>query len=132
MLKTHNPSTVAPPFSRYSHGVEAPAVARWLHVSGQVGVAPDGTVRHGAEAQIEQAWRNLLAILESAGMGSRDLIKVNTFLIDRAHLQASREVARAHVAGRRTGQHASDRQRPGTRGVAGRDRGDRRRLAISY
>jgi enamine deaminase RidA (YjgF/YER057c/UK114 family) len=99
MLKTHNPSTVAPPFSRYSHGVEAPAVARWLHVSGQVGVAPDGTVRHGAEAQIEQAWRNLLAILESAGMGSRDLIKVNTFLIDRAHLQASREVRERMLQG---------------------------------
>jgi enamine deaminase RidA (YjgF/YER057c/UK114 family) len=99
MPKTHNPSTVAPPFSRYSHGVEAPAVARWLHVSGQVGVAPDGTVRHGAEAQIEQAWRNLLAILESAGMGSRDLIKVNTFLIDRAHLQASREVRERMLQG---------------------------------
>jgi enamine deaminase RidA (YjgF/YER057c/UK114 family) len=99
MLKTHNPSTVAPPFSRYSHGVEAPAAARWLHVSGQVGVAPDGTVRHGAEAQIEQAWRNLLAILESAGMGSRDLIKVNTFLIDRAHLQASREVRERMLQG---------------------------------
>jgi enamine deaminase RidA (YjgF/YER057c/UK114 family) len=74
-------------------------VARWLHVSGQVGVAPDGTVRHGAEAQIEQAWRNLLAILESAGMGSRDLIKVNTFLIDRAHLQASREVRERMLQG---------------------------------
>jgi enamine deaminase RidA (YjgF/YER057c/UK114 family) len=99
MPKTHNPSTVAPPFSRYSHGVEAPAAARWLHVSGQVGVAPDGTVPQGAEAQIEQAWRNLLAILESAGMGPRDLIKVNTFLIDRAHLQASREVRERMLQG---------------------------------
>jgi len=99
MPKTHNPSTVAPPFSRYSHGVEAPAAARWLHVSGQVGVAPDGTVPQGAEAQIEQAWRNLLAILESAGMGPRDMIKVNTFLIDRAHLQASREVRERMLQG---------------------------------
>jgi len=99
MPKTHNPSTVAPPFSRYSHGVEAPAAARWLHVSGQVGVAPDGTVPQGAEAQIEQAWRNLLAILESAGLGPRDLIKVNTFLIDRAHLQASREVRERMLQG---------------------------------
>jgi 2-iminobutanoate/2-iminopropanoate deaminase len=92
MLRLHNPDAVAPPFSRYSHGVEVPASARWLHVSGQVGVAPDGTVRQGAEAQIEQAWRNLLAILDSAGMGPRDLVKVTTFLTDRAHLQASREI----------------------------------------
>jgi enamine deaminase RidA (YjgF/YER057c/UK114 family) len=92
MLKAHNPRTVAAPFSRYSHGVEAPAAARWLHISGQVGVAPDGTVRHGAEAQIEQAWRNVLAILETAGMRPRDLVNVTTFLTDRAHLQTSREI----------------------------------------
>jgi enamine deaminase RidA (YjgF/YER057c/UK114 family) len=41
MLKRHNPPTIAPPFSRYSHGVEAPAKARWLHVSGQVGVTAE-------------------------------------------------------------------------------------------
>jgi enamine deaminase RidA (YjgF/YER057c/UK114 family) len=92
MLKAHSPKAVAAPFSRYSHGVEAPASARWLHVSGQVGVAPDGTVRQGAEAQIEQAWRNLLAILESAGMGPPDLVKVTTFLTDRSHLQVSRQI----------------------------------------
>jgi enamine deaminase RidA (YjgF/YER057c/UK114 family) len=57
-----------------------------------VGVAPDGTLRQGAEAQIEQAWRNLLAVLESAGMGPHDLVKVTTFLIDRSHLQASRQI----------------------------------------
>src|SRR5918994_6341220 len=99
MLRTHSPTTVAPPFSRYSHGVEVPASARWLHISGQVGVAPDGTVRQGAEAQIEQTWRNLLAILESAGMGPRDLVKVTTFLTDRANLQISREVRERMLQG---------------------------------
>jgi 2-iminobutanoate/2-iminopropanoate deaminase len=99
MVKAHNPEKVAPPFSRYSHGIEAPAPARWLHISGQVGVAPDGTMRQGAEAQIEQAWRNLLAILDSAGMGPRDLVKVTTFLTDRAHLQTSREVRERMLQG---------------------------------
>ena len=44
MLKTYDPQTVAPPFSRYSHGVEAPTGARWLYISGQVGVTPEGKV----------------------------------------------------------------------------------------
>jgi enamine deaminase RidA (YjgF/YER057c/UK114 family) len=92
MLKRHNPSTVAPPFSRYSHGVDAPHDARWLYISGQVGVTPDGKVLEGAEAQIEQAWRNVLAVLEAAGMGPRDLVKVTTFLINRADLPAARTV----------------------------------------
>ena len=40
MLKPYGPPPVAPPFSRYSHGVEAPDNARWLYISGQVGVTP--------------------------------------------------------------------------------------------
>jgi len=92
MLQRHKPQTVAPPFSRYSHGVEAPAGARWLYVSGQVGVGPDGKLVDGAEAQIEQAWRNVLSVLEAAGMGPRDLVKVTTFLIERAHLPIARAV----------------------------------------
>ena len=78
MLKQFNPKAVAPPFSRYSHGIEAPAAARWLYISGQVGVTPQGKVAEGAEAQIEQAWRNVLSVLEAAGMGPRDLVKVPT------------------------------------------------------
>lgn len=80
MLKLHNPKTVAPPFSRYSLAVEAPASARWLHISGQVGVKPDGTVVQGAEGQIEAAWVNVLAILEACGMTAEDLVKVTVFL----------------------------------------------------
>ncbi len=80
MLAKHNPNTIAAAFSSYSLGVEAPAQARWLHVSGQVGVAPDGALAEGPEAQMETAFRNLLAILDSAGMGPHDLVKVTVFL----------------------------------------------------
>lgn len=84
MIKHYKPDSVAPPFSRYSHAVEAPAAARWLHVSGQIGVKPDGTIAEGVEAQLEQAWRNIFAILEAAGMTKRDLVKTTTFLTPHA------------------------------------------------
>ena len=99
MLKRHVPKSVAPPFSPYSHGVEAPAAARWLHVSGQVGVTPEGKVLDGSEAQIEQAWRNVLSVLEAAEMGPRDLVKVTTFLIDRADLPTARAVRERMLGG---------------------------------
>jgi enamine deaminase RidA (YjgF/YER057c/UK114 family) len=99
MLKRHNPATIAAPFSRYSHGVEAPAKARWLVISGQVGVTPEGEVLMDARAQIEQAWRNVLNVLQAAGMGPHDLVKVTIFLIDRAHLQILREVRDAMLQG---------------------------------
>ena len=84
MIKHYKPDSVAPPFSRYSHAVEAPAAARCLHVSGQIGVMRDGTIAEGAEAQLEQAWRNIFAILEAAGMTKRDLVKTTTFLTPHA------------------------------------------------
>ncbi|MGH6897169.1 MAG: RidA family protein [Geminicoccaceae bacterium] len=99
MLKQHNPKAVAPPFSRYSHGVETPDNARWLHVSGQVGVTPEGKVADGAEAQIEQAWRNVLSVLEAADMGPRDLVKVTTFLVERADLPAARAIRERMLQG---------------------------------
>ena len=80
MLSKHNPNTIAAAFSSYSLAVEAPGQARWLHVSGQVGVAPDGSLAEGPEAQMETAFRNILAILGSAGMGPHDLVKVTVFL----------------------------------------------------
>jgi enamine deaminase RidA (YjgF/YER057c/UK114 family) len=49
-------------------------------------------VLDGPEAQIEQAWRNVLSVLDAAGMGPRDLVKVTTFLISRADLPTARAV----------------------------------------
>jgi enamine deaminase RidA (YjgF/YER057c/UK114 family) len=80
MNARHNPSTVAPPFGAYSHAIEVPPGARWLYVSGQVGVQPDGTLGADAAAQIEWAFRNLVAVLEAAGMGPADLVRLNQYL----------------------------------------------------
>ena len=59
MLKVITPTTIAPPASNYSHAIEAPPNARWLYVSGQVGVRPDGTMAEGIDDQAHQAWANL-------------------------------------------------------------------------
>lgn len=92
MLTRRNPEGAPAPGSRYSQSVEVPAGARWLHISGQIGVAPDGTVRKGAEAQIEQAWNNLLANLKAAGMGPEDLVKVTVFLTREEDIPVSRTI----------------------------------------
>ena len=77
MLKHVDPSTVASPASRYSQAVEAPPHCRWLYVSGQGGVAPDGTLEKGFQAQAERAWRNLIAVLQAANLDAADLVRVN-------------------------------------------------------
>lgn len=92
MHVSHNPSTVAPPFGTYSHGIEVPAGARWLYASGQVGVMPDGTVADGIEAQSEWALRNLMAVLDAAGMEPRDLVRLNQYLTRAEDVGAFRAV----------------------------------------
>ena len=79
MLESINPRSVHTPASRYAHAVRMPVGGERLVISGQVGVAPDGSVRQGLEAQAEQCWANILAILEGQGFGPADLVKVTTF-----------------------------------------------------
>ena len=99
MLKHLNPPTVVKPFSRYSQAVEAPANSRWLHISGQVGATPDGTILKGFEAQAKQCWVNIAAILTAAGMSVADLVKVNIFVTSAEYVAASRAIRDAALKG---------------------------------
>ena len=99
MLTSHNPAGIAPTFSSYSHGVEVPAGARWLHISGQVGVRPDGSFPEDPREQLTETWRNILAILGEAGMGPHDLVKVTAFLTRPDEVPLYRETRDAALQG---------------------------------
>ncbi|MDX1709557.1 MAG: RidA family protein [Rhodovibrionaceae bacterium] len=98
-LKRHNPAGIAPAFSNYALGVQTPANARWLYISGQVGADAEGNMAEGAIAQCEQAWRNVLAILADADMGPRDLVKVTAYLTRQEDTGVYREVRDAMLDG---------------------------------
>ena len=80
MLKIFNPKTTAAPVGSYSHGVEVPPNARWLHIAGQVPVRPDGSVPATIEEQTEVVMQNIMQVLIAAGMGISDVVKVNSYL----------------------------------------------------
>ena len=63
----------------FSQGTIAPA-GRTLYVGGQNGVDADGTLLDGADAQVAQAMRNLLAVLEAAGATQKDVAKLTIYL----------------------------------------------------
>lgn len=79
-----NPPGVRAPGSRYSHAARIAGGAERLVVSGQIGVAPDGQVPPGGEAQITQALANLGAVLGAHGLGFANIAKVTVFLTDPA------------------------------------------------
>lgn len=85
-MRQINPRNTAPPVGAYSHGMEVRGGGQWLHIAGQIGVAADGGLCEGFEAQVRQAWANLMAVLADAGMDASHLVKVNSFLVDAAHL----------------------------------------------
>ncbi|MEM9811382.1 MAG: RidA family protein [Pseudomonadota bacterium] len=79
------PGTIPPPFARYAHGVLAPA-AGLLLTSGQLGLAADGTVPEGSEAQAEICFANIDAILAEGGADRRSVARINAYVTDRAHM----------------------------------------------
>ncbi|MCR9127820.1 MAG: RidA family protein [Rhodobacteraceae bacterium] len=87
-MRRYDPETIAAPVGAYSHAVEYPATARVLHVSGQVGIAPDGTTGADTAAQSEIVWANIAAILADADMRLEDIVKVTAYLVDPADLPA--------------------------------------------
>jgi 2-iminobutanoate/2-iminopropanoate deaminase len=96
-IRFSNPDTVRAP-TGYTHAIEVKSAERRLIVSGQVGIAPDGSIPGTAEGQIAQAIANLLAVLAANGMGVGQIVKTTVFLTDRAHLAALR-VARGAAFG---------------------------------
>jgi len=78
--KASNPDTVAPPLGAYSQVVEHPADARVVYLAGQVGIDRDGTVPADFDSQARLAWSNCIALLDAAGMGLADVVKINHFL----------------------------------------------------
>lgn len=88
----YNPKTIHRPLGKYTHGVEAGGGARWLYVSGQVGIGPKGKLSRGLKGQCDRAWRNLMAVLKAADMEVNDLVKVTAYLTRPEDIVAYREV----------------------------------------
>ncbi|MEI9982928.1 MAG: RidA family protein [Aliidongia sp.] len=64
----------------YANGIAAIGETIW--VGGQIGWDEIGTFRTGLVAQIEQALRNILAVLEEGGAGPEDIVRLTWYLVD--------------------------------------------------
>lgn len=67
--------------ARYSDAIEVPAGARWLVTSGTPGLRLDGSLPDDIAGQSEQAWIHIEAMLERAGMGVGDIVKLTQYLL---------------------------------------------------
>lgn len=95
-----NPPAVRAP-TGYTHAIQITGDYRRLIISGQVGIAQDGTVPSSGEGQIAQAFANLRAVLTANGMAIENIVKTTAFLTDRGLLAGYRQ-ARGAVFGEHT------------------------------
>ncbi len=85
-MKSLTPKTLPAPFGRYAHGVELPPGARIVRTSGQLALAPDGSVPVGALEQARLCFSNIAAILAEAEMGAGEVVHLSAWVTDRAHM----------------------------------------------
>lgn len=92
VLKHLLPADMAAPFAAYSHGVKVGAGAELVFCSGQLGIAPDGSVPEDAGAQAELCFENIGRILRDGGMELSDVVRINAYVADRAYMRPYMDV----------------------------------------
>jgi enamine deaminase RidA (YjgF/YER057c/UK114 family) len=92
-----NPQALGKP-PGYTHVVEVTAPARIVYIAGQLGVDRDGKVVGDFRQQAVQTFENLKTALAAVGADFRHLVKLNNYLVDRAHLPTFREVRESYLA----------------------------------
>lgn len=92
MKISRNPETVHKPIASYTHQIEVTGQQRWLILSGQVGMEPDGTLPEGSIEQFEAALRNISSNLRAGDMKVRDIVKLTLFLASPMDNEKRREV----------------------------------------
>lgn len=75
-----NPATVSAPAANYAHAVLTENATTWLHTSGVVPIAPDGSVPTGIVEQAEVIWSNIAAMLAEANMQPSNVVSVTTYV----------------------------------------------------
>ena len=82
----HAPAALGP----YSQAVRAGST---LYLSGQIGIDPStGNLVEGVEAQAQQAFKNLRAVVQAAGGELADFVKLTLLLTDIGDFPAVNEV----------------------------------------
>jgi 2-iminobutanoate/2-iminopropanoate deaminase len=94
-----SPRSIKAPFARYSHGIAVPAGHRFVLTSGQLGVGADEQIPPDCESQTDLCFANIAAILAEDGMTLANVVRINAYVTDRAHMQGYMRSRDRHFPG---------------------------------
>jgi enamine deaminase RidA (YjgF/YER057c/UK114 family) len=92
-----NPDTLTKP-PTYTQVVEVTGPGRTVYIAGQLATGRDGNlVSRDFRAQALQVFENLKAALAAVGASFKDVVKINSYLSDIAHLPVLRDVRAGYL-----------------------------------
>ncbi len=81
--KTVNPEKLFDPAPfGFSHAIVVNDAKHMVYIAGQGGEDREGNLKSGFGAQVRQAYKNLLAVLESTNTKPQQVIKLTTYVVD--------------------------------------------------
>lgn len=84
-LTISNPAGLYDPSNfGYSHVADVAPGSRMVFIAGQGGEREDGSHPADFQAQVKQAFHNLLTALRSVGAGPKDVAKLTVYIVDHA------------------------------------------------
>jgi len=89
--KSINAKNAPASMSNYSQAIEVSGTTRRLYVSGQIPMTKEGNLPNSFKDQAALVWQNVIAQLNAADMGVKNLVKVTIFLSDRKYNLENRE-----------------------------------------
>lgn len=85
----------------FSQAIETTNASRVLYCAGQASVDDTGKPAHAGDMrkQIDQAFRNLEAVLQASGYGIANVVRLNYYTTDVDAFLAAGDVVGSHLAG---------------------------------
>jgi enamine deaminase RidA (YjgF/YER057c/UK114 family) len=75
------PTDIAAPSANYAHAILTESATRWLHTSGVVPIAPDGSTPEALADQASLVWTNIAAMLRDADMAPSNIVSITTYVV---------------------------------------------------
>ena len=92
MHKFHNPKQIAGPFGHYEHGVETALPGAAHACVGPDRRRPRWRCARGDRGADQVGVANICAVLAEAGMTAQDIVKTNTYILDRDYVPVLAEM----------------------------------------
>jgi len=94
------PTGIYAPSADYAHAIEITNAARTVYVAGTMGLDADGSANPSIDHQLEKIWGNISAILKAADMGVDNIVRMTTYLSDRAYAEKNTAARMKALKGR--------------------------------